>query len=372
MRTSRKKTKKTTIVVLISAIVAVQLAIFFVWRSGNDDDEATSKNTEIAAADTKEAPLAAANPVEELGTQPSELPTDVAEPGIPDEVEDPTETPTENSTDDAEVIENGGMGNEETAETEDVVEEVPVAPTPALTSKNRDQPNETRRQKIARERKVAKEIRAQEKLERKRAAAEAEAAARAATVAPIVPEKGKFSVSTNPSGATVALDGVFIGKSPLRNVEVSPGRHSIALSLTGYEPKVVAVRVSLGSTKTVSESMTKEMVAVVAPKESPKAPILTVADRLPRTPRVSGSGSASAGQGILGSKCNGCHRKSGTSSVGPRSRTSKQWERFFSRGSHDRYRRIGGDMSSGQIANVKAYLISKAADTARNQGAGIR
>ncbi len=348
----------------------MQLAIFFVWRSSGDD-ETNTEEAEISVANTQEAPSAAGNPTGDLDTTtPTELPDTEVKPAEPeDEGADTVEGDPENDPE----IEEAATETDPTAVGEPAEEpETAVAPTPTTPNNfsNKRQPKETRRQRIAREREKNRE-REREKNERKRAAAEAE---RAVASAPVEPKRGKLSISTNPSGATVALDGVFIGKSPIRDVDVAPGRHSVALSLNGYEVEVVAVRVSAGSTKNISEGLKRKKVAAVAstvPTETAST-TLTVAARLPRTPRVSGMGSVSAGKGILGSKCNGCHRKSGASGVGPKSRTSKQWEKFFARGSHDRYRRIGGDMSSGQIASVKAYLMSKSADKDRNQGAGIR
>jgi cytochrome c5 len=180
------------------------------------------------------------------------------------------------------------------------------------------------------------------------------------------------SILTSPSGATVALDGVFVGKSPLNNIDVAPGRHSVALSYSGFEPKVVRIRAVTGELAKISETLSK--IVVKTNTSEPTAPTAVVATRLPATPRVATSkeGNADTGKSLLGSGCNACHSENGTSSIGPRRFTSAQWDRFFARGSHDRYQRIGGAMSSSQMAHVKTYLKSKAADAVRNQGAGIR
>ncbi len=179
-------------------------------------------------------------------------------------------------------------------------------------------------------------------------------------------QSGTLSITTAPNGAAVRIDGIFAGKSPLWNVAISPGQHNIALAHPKTFDRSISVTIVTGSPKTLSEHL--EFL-------EPQTPVAaTVAQRSPRTPRVSSKqkGSISRGKSILSSACNSCHRKAGRANVGPGLRTASQWQRFFSRGSHDRYQRIGQDMNSGQLGHVKTYLMSKAAGTERNQGAGVR
>lgn len=42
-------------------------------------------------------------------------------------------------------------------------------------------------------------------------------------------EKGWLTIETIPSGLEVYIDGELVGKSPLKNVEVSVGRHTVSL-----------------------------------------------------------------------------------------------------------------------------------------------
>ncbi len=321
--------------VLVLAIVAVNAAIFLVLRSGNDSGE----TTELATSQTK--PIDTAQILGQEGNPVEAAPVEAASvEGNPVEAAPVEAAPVE-------------------AAPVEAIRPIPTPPAPTKNTTKAEKPGAT-------------SVRASTKRRVPEAKPQPKPKPEPLPM-PETPAVGKVSIFTSPSGATVALDGVFVGKSPMQNVEVAPGRHSIALSLTGFEPKVVPVRVVAGRTEKISEGLTKVSVAdTTQPK--PSDPDLVVAKRLPRTPRVSASkeGSASAGKSILAGTCNGCHAKNGASRVGPRRFTSSQWDRFFSRGSHDRYRRIGGAMSSGQLAHVKTYLKSKAADSARNQGAGIR
>ncbi len=331
MRSSRNKTKKSTIVVLVLAIVAVNAAIFLVLRSGLGSEttelgQDSGQTTEVANTESQSA-ITETDPDEAAAVEAAAVEAAAVEVIDPVPSPNPIAAPTKKNTAGARGVTAVRQGPKRSAAHR--VPEAKPKPKPAPLP------------------------------------------------VPELPEVavGKVSIFTTPSGATVALDGVFVGKSPMKNVEVAPGRHSVALSLSGFEPKVVPLRVVAGRTERISEGLTK-IAPVAGTSTSPEqpSPDLVVAKRLPRTPRISTSkeGNASTGKSILAGTCNGCHAKNGASRVGPRRFTSSQWDRFFSRGSHDRYRRIGGDMSSGQLAHVKTYLKSKAADAARNQGAGIR
>ncbi len=361
MRSSKKKTKKYLVIALIAAIAAVQLAIFFVVKSSDSDDE---KKTETAENKTEgSGPLAQANSA-----------TPLPDPGSPTEDPKPLEIvdPPKAEIDEGSKDQNNAQEAKTPTPTEETAEAALTEPDPIAPSKRHEVPEKLSRRERARlKQEAAKEARAKREEAKVRAAK-----AKAESVTTPTPDlvKGLLSITTTPSGAKIALDGVFVGTTPMRNVEVSAGRHSVALSLAGFEPKVSSVTISPGKSEKVVKKLTKAAIPVVAAAPPAKAPVVVVAKRAPRTPRVSTSteGNASAGAGVLGATCNGCHRKSGASRVGPRRFTGSQWDRFFSRGSHDRYERIGGKISSSQMANVKSYLKSKAADSARNQGAGIR
>ena len=66
-----------------------------------------------------------------------------------------------------------------------------------------------------------------------------------------VPNKGTLSVSTTPSGATVSIDAVEKGVSPL-SLDLSPGDYALVLSLSGYKNHSETVSIVKGQTTTVT------------------------------------------------------------------------------------------------------------------------
>lgn len=345
MRSTRKKTSKGTIAILVVAIAAVQIAIFFVIRdSGNSQKGPETPGKTVSA--NRETPKGQ-TPTPAIDTM---------------EHEKPARELATTSVD---------AGSPQLAESTAIE---PEAVGAADEIANEDETGSTK--EVAKANRTASARSARPRGAKSGRGSDTKSASATSEPPPIesAPATGSVSISTSPAGATVALDGVFIGKSPIGSVEMVPGRHSVALSLSGYSPKVVTLRIDAGRDQRMSETLVKVATLPKVDAPSKPAPELVVADRLPRTPRVSSSseGSASKGQGLLASTCNGCHKKNGVSSVGPRRFTVTQWDRFFSRGSHDRYQRIGGAVSAAQLTHVKTYLKSKAADVARNQGAGIR
>jgi len=60
-------------------------------------------------------------------------------------------------------------------------------------------------------------------------------------------EFGSISVTTSPEGASVFLDDVLMGASPLVISDLEPGDYSVRATLDGYEPEVTAVNLIEGS-----------------------------------------------------------------------------------------------------------------------------
>jgi len=102
----------------------------------------------------------------------------------------------------------------------------------------------------------------------------------------------------------------------------------------------------------------------VAPEHAP-----TVAPSLaaPRpTPRTTAMGRADAGRALFASRCSGCH------ALSPRQYARAQWTAFFASGRHDRYQPLGDRVTAAEIAAIHGYLDENAADSERDQGAGLR
>ncbi|RMH69824.1 MAG: PEGA domain-containing protein [Gemmatimonadetes bacterium] len=58
-------------------------------------------------------------------------------------------------------------------------------------------------------------------------------------------EVGDLVVKTNPPGATVRVDGIIAGSSPLK-YKLPPGEHGIHIFREGYEPEIITVRIEPG------------------------------------------------------------------------------------------------------------------------------
>ena len=79
---------------------------------------------------------------------------------------------------------------------------------------------------------------------------------------------GTLSVTSTPRGASVSLDGAFVGFSPLTLTGVSDGSHELKLSRSGYQDYITAVTVTGGETTTVSASLTSNDRSSLQPTSS--------------------------------------------------------------------------------------------------------
>ncbi len=77
------------------------------------------------------------------------------------------------------------------------------------------------------------------------------------------PTTGAISVTSNPSYASVSLDGVYQGQtepgSPFIISGVAAGTHTVMIRLTGYEDSVSSVTVNSGQTTTVEAALVPAM-----------------------------------------------------------------------------------------------------------------
>jgi len=74
------------------------------------------------------------------------------------------------------------------------------------------------------------------------------------TLTPI-PQYGSVSITSNPSGAFVYMDGVYKGRTPLTLSSVSAKAHNIELDLAGYYDWKTTVSVAAGVTRYVNAQM---------------------------------------------------------------------------------------------------------------------
>jgi hypothetical protein len=67
---------------------------------------------------------------------------------------------------------------------------------------------------------------------------------------------GSLSISTNPSGASVYLDGNYKGETPTNISKVVVGNHTIKLTKFGYDDVIRTVSASVGETHSLHENVT--------------------------------------------------------------------------------------------------------------------
>lgn len=76
------------------------------------------------------------------------------------------------------------------------------------------------------------------------------------TPTPTSDNKGKLDVVTNPSGATVTVDGVSQGLSPIKGSSLDTGTHTVDLYLSGYNAKTLKVDITNANTNTITYDFT--------------------------------------------------------------------------------------------------------------------
>ena len=73
----------------------------------------------------------------------------------------------------------------------------------------------------------------------------------------VSPDAGTLAISSKPTGATVYLDSVMVGKTPLTLNSVSPGSHTVEIKSPGYLSCSIDVVVSEGKPTVISPEMVK-------------------------------------------------------------------------------------------------------------------
>ncbi|MDI3474741.1 MAG: hypothetical protein PWQ95_469 [Thermococcaceae archaeon] len=68
-------------------------------------------------------------------------------------------------------------------------------------------------------------------------------------------EPATLSITSDPSGASVYVDGSYAGETPLSDYQVSPGEHTVEVRKEGYEPYTKKITVSAGEKASVSATL---------------------------------------------------------------------------------------------------------------------
>ncbi len=74
-------------------------------------------------------------------------------------------------------------------------------------------------------------------------------------LAPITQIITRLAVNSNPTGATVYLNGAFFAATPTGDRDVTPGQYTVTMEKTGYHPKDTVVSVPEGQTVRISMSL---------------------------------------------------------------------------------------------------------------------
>lgn len=80
----------------------------------------------------------------------------------------------------------------------------------------------------------------------------------AAAPAPKAPEKAHATVTSDPDGADVFIDGVKAGSTPLSLDSIAPGSHQVKVSKDGYDAWTGSLEAQPGKTATVNASLTQQ------------------------------------------------------------------------------------------------------------------
>lgn len=194
------------------------------------------------------------------------------------------------------------------------------------------------------------------------------------------PEPALVDFVSSPTGASVTVDGVRRGKTPLLGLRLSAHRaHSVKVKLAGHEvwssrltptdgrnPPIVATLRPLGGTPAVATAATPPSVAPATAAPAITAPTIAALT----IPRAS-TGDAARGRALYGSRCNSCHGKS-AERLSTKRYTRTQWSRYFANGRHQVRAPLAKHLSRAQLKHIKAYLMSHAADVESATAAGVR
>lgn len=97
------------------------------------------------------------------------------------------------------------------------------------------------------------------------------AQAAAAPIAPAVAAETGFDLRVAPEGTKVVLDGRVVGKAPMRVRNLQPGRHRIALSAPGRQPRELAIDVEAGEAA-LYDLVLEKSAAAPEPRRSERPP----------------------------------------------------------------------------------------------------
>jgi hypothetical protein len=103
------------------------------------------------------------------------------------------------------------------------------------------------------------------------------------TSTPTPEDKGKLNIITNPTDATVTIDGVSEGKTPINDLSIDAGTHNIDMYLSGYNPHKETVNLANSETKTILWSFVPETSRSSTPASTPDPTVTPKQEATPVT-----------------------------------------------------------------------------------------
>jgi mono/diheme cytochrome c family protein len=202
---------------------------------------------------------------------------------------------------------------------------------------------------------------------------------RGATAAPEPrpPTTGAANAAPEPTPAVppAAVAPAVRAPSPTLAAAAPRAQTDLALPLSAPPPSVGAPAPAV-TAALVDVAAAPAPVPAVAPAPARPEPLTKAPEAAPPpapslappkpTPRTTAMGRPDAGRSLFAARCSSCH------ALSPRQYARAQWTSFFASGRHDRYQPLGDRVTAAEIAAIHGYLDENAADSERDQGAGLR
>lgn len=105
-------------------------------------------------------------------------------------------------------------------------------------------------------------------------------------VVELLPADGKLALTSEPAGASVAVDGVYLGQTPI-DLSLSPGEaHEVAVSRAGYAPQTRQVRLRAGESQALHVELVEKLGVLEIVVDPPDAELLVNGESRGRASQV--------------------------------------------------------------------------------------
>jgi mono/diheme cytochrome c family protein len=176
-------------------------------------------------------------------------------------------------------------------------------------------------------------------------------------------ESAILDIYSAPTGASVTVNGAPKGRTPVVGLSAKAGRsQAVVVNLDGYRTWSTNIAPSPGKNPAI--------IATLQAERASAAPVATAAVRDISVPR-SIVGDPERGKAVFRSGCNTCHGKSARK-LRPQRYTRRQWHAYFASQRHTSKSPWKDNFSRAELAAVKGYMLTRAADVESATAAGVR